>query len=142
VIQIVITAGLGLGLRASIAANLAVIVLWIGIAQRLGREYVNQLRESLRDPRRARPDVAVGREADTRDVLQRTLREGGADERLAALDWIAANSVRVDEAISIEFDQPAGGTWRQWGAIGVVLEEASAGGPAIPIFLDQARRRR
>jgi len=100
-LQLLITSGLGWGLRGSLAANAVVLVGWLAVALRLKGAYVEQLRSVLQKPRVTPVPLAID-DADTRQTLQTVLREGSDADRLGALEWISQNSVTVDEELLLE----------------------------------------
>jgi ATP/ADP translocase len=111
VLQLLITAGLGLGLGASLAANFLLVGIWLFLALRLRNAYVNQLCISLRRARRAPEELPAEGDADTRRAMEGILREGSEPEKLAALEWIGRNRVPVDEKLLLDLarqpDAPA-----------------------------------
>ena len=102
VLQLLITAGLGLGLGASLAANFLLVGIWGSLALRLRKAYVNQLCLSLGSARRASEELPAEGDADTRRTVEPILRDGAESEQLAALEWIGRNAVPVEEKLLLD----------------------------------------
>ena len=101
-LQLLITGVLGLGLKGSLAANFAVIGVWLVWAAKAKVEYVNQLRGALgRKPPRLFSDPAFDWDADSCHAAVEVLREGSESERLGVLEWMATHGVRIDEAVLV-----------------------------------------
>jgi HEAT repeat protein len=99
VLQLLITAGLGLGLRASLAVNFLLVGTWLTIAVRLKRAYVRQLFFALGQRSRPSEDVAVESDADARRTLEKILRDGDPPVQVAVLEWVARNEIRLDDQL-------------------------------------------
>lgn len=99
-IQLLIIEGFGFGLRGSLALNFLVVGVWLTMALRLKRRYVDQLRDTLAgsQPEPGALDGIV-EEADARHALEEMLSTGAEDRKLAALDWAARARVPLDETL-------------------------------------------
>jgi len=121
VLQLMITAGLGLGLRSSLAANFLLVLVWLIIAVRLKLAYVAQLYQALGQRRRPDGEVAVESDADARRTLEKILRAGEGPEQVAVLEWVARNSIRVDEELLLGLIHEARAPEVRNAALGLLL---------------------
>jgi ATP/ADP translocase len=98
-LQLLMTAALGFGMRASLGANFVLIGIWLFLALRLRAAYVSQLGLALGRRRRQAEALPAESDADARRALERLLRTSGETEKLAVLEWIGRNAVPVDEKV-------------------------------------------
>jgi AAA family ATP:ADP antiporter len=102
-LQLLLIAVMGLGLAGSLVANFAVLGIWILLAVRLKREYVNQLRSAMgQAPLGYAWRSPIAAEADASRTLSQVLRTESEPARLAALEWIRTSAAPVDQALLLE----------------------------------------
>jgi ATP/ADP translocase len=128
-LQLLITTILGLGLTASLVTNFLLLLIWIYFALKLKLAYVNQLRSSLGQPRRRAEELPVDEEADVQRTLEQLLRTGSDEERLAALEWAAANALKVDDELLLELARSERSQAVRNAALGLLLQGEEAGIP-------------
>jgi AAA family ATP:ADP antiporter len=102
VLQLLITAGLGLGLQYSLGVNFLLVIIWIYLAWRLKAAYVEQLRVTIGRPKRDTEEIPASGDADTQSALLQILRQGNEVEQLAVLEWIYHNSIHVDDQLLLD----------------------------------------
>lgn len=112
VLQLLLTAGFGLGLRGSLVFNAVILSAWIALALRLKQQYVEQLRRTLGDAR----DHIVNLlpridEADARATVERELAADEEARRLVAFDWARSLGIELDretvQRVALEDPSPA-----------------------------------
>lgn len=124
-LQLLITAGLGLGLSGSLAANFFVIGVWVVLARQLKHEYIGQLRSALKRPRSSPVYESID-DADSRSTLQQVLRSGSEAEQLGALEWISVNGVELEEQLLLELSRDATSPAVRRAALGIILSHAES----------------
>jgi ATP/ADP translocase/HEAT repeat protein len=102
-LQLLMTWGLGWGLRASLLVNGVAILVWVALARRVKGHYVGTLRSALRQATLRAPfNAETGDDADTREIIAQTLQTGTEVQKIAALEWVSQNPGLADDRILVD----------------------------------------